>query len=97
MVYREKPHSIKRGGKELKISGFLASYYTPSNFIEVIEDVGSTHGGGDYVVRIIDPEGKFVKTKSFSISGAILLPSKPCTCSIQTLLTQGCQLPGVHI
>ena len=97
MVSRLEPTSTKINGKEVKINGFLASYYTPTNLVELMEDVHRTYGGGKYNVKIVDPAGKYLKTKIFEISGEAKLPARPCSCSIETLMLRGCQLPGVHV
>ena len=65
MVLRLEPQMIK----STKISGYLQTFHLPTTIPDIIEKVGETYGGGKYQIRIVDGAGKYVKSKTFEISG----------------------------
>lgn len=97
MVFRDGPLSIKQKGREVMIGGYLETFHTPTNMVELIENIGCMHGGGKYRVWVVTQAGKHVKTKTFEISGTVLVPTRPCNCSTETLMLRGCQLPRFHV
>ena len=70
MALRLEPQSIKG----TKINGYLKTYHLPTSIPDIIEDVGYTYGGGKYQIRIVDGVGKYVKSKTFEISGLPKIP-----------------------
>jgi hypothetical protein len=70
MVMRLEPQSIKG----LKISGYLETFHLPTSIPDIIEQVGQRYGGGKYNLRIVDGNGKYVKSKTFEIAGLPKIP-----------------------
>jgi len=87
-VYRLENGSGRRGDPLVK-KGFLRDFSLPITLPDVIEIVARNYGGGKYKLQIIDSKGKYVKSKTFDISG----PSKPspCNCPIRKLMVAGCK------
>lgn len=71
MVVRLKPIEIDG----LKTGGYLKTFYLPITIPDIIEKIGEEYGGGKYQIKIVDEEGKFIKSKSFEISGYPKSPS----------------------
>lgn len=65
MVLRIEPTEIDG----IKINGYLKTFYLPTTVPDVIEKVAKEYGGGKYKLRIVDDAGKYVKSKTFEISG----------------------------
>lgn len=72
MVLRLEPTTIKG----TKINGYLKTFHLPITIPHIIEEIGITHGGGKYQIRIIDSTGKYVRSKTFEISGLPKIPKK---------------------
>jgi len=70
MVLRLEPQVIKG----MKISGYLQTFHLPTTIPDIIEKVGETYGGGKYQIKIVDGAGKYVKSKTFEISGLPKIP-----------------------
>ena len=65
MVLRLEPQMLEG----VKISGYLKTFSLPTIIPDIIEEIGKDHGGGKYQIRIVDDTGKFIKSKTFEISG----------------------------
>jgi len=65
MVMRLEPQMIKG----IKISGYLKTFHLPTTIPDIIEEIGVDHGGGKFQIKIVDGAGKYVKSKTFEISG----------------------------
>ena len=59
---------------ETKISGYLETFHLPTTIPDIIEKVGIKYGGGKYSLRVVDDKGRFVKTKTFEITGIAKIP-----------------------
>jgi len=70
MVMRLEPQMIKG----TKINGYLDTFHLPTTIPDIIENVGQKYGGGKYQLRIVDGTGKYVKSKTFEISGLPKIP-----------------------
>jgi len=70
MVLRLEPATIKG----TKISGYLETFHLPTTIPDIIEQIGQRYGGGRYQIRIVDASGKYVKSRSFEISGLPKIP-----------------------
>jgi len=65
MTLRLEPQVIKG----TKINGYLETFHLPTTIPDIIEQVGQKYGGGKFQIRIVDGAGKYVKSKTFEISG----------------------------
>jgi hypothetical protein len=65
MVLRLEPQMTKG----VKINGYLQTHHLPTTIPDVIEKTGQQYGGGKFQIRIVDGAGKYVKSKTFEISG----------------------------
>jgi len=72
MVLRLEPQMIKG----TKINGYLETFHLPTTIPDIIEAVGQKYGGGKYQLRIVDGTGKYVKSKTFEISGLPKIPKE---------------------
>lgn len=70
MLYRLEPQTHKG----LKIAGYLETYYLPISIPDIIEKTGNLHGGGRYIIKAVDSNGKYIRTKTFDIAGIPKLP-----------------------
>lgn len=70
MAIRTEPSTIKG----VKISGYLETFHLPTSIPEIIEKLGQKYGGGRYSIRIVNGAGKYVKQKTFEISGLPKIP-----------------------
>ena len=71
MVLRMEPQLIK--GQ--KINGYLETFHLPTTIPDIIEQIGQKYGGGKFQIKIVDGTGKYVKSKTFEISGMPKIPS----------------------
>ena len=72
MVLRLEPTVIKG----TKISGYLKTHHMPTCVPDIIEETEKNFGGGKFQIRIVDPAGKYVKSKTFEISGLPKIPER---------------------
>jgi len=72
MVMRLEPQMIKG----TKINGYLDTFHLPTTIPDIIETVGQKYGGGKFQLRIVDGTGKYVKSKTFEISGLPKIPKE---------------------
>jgi len=70
MLMRLEPHMMAGN----KINGYLDTHHLPTTIPDIIEKTGMKYGGGKYQLRIVDDSGKYVKSKTFEISGLPKLP-----------------------
>lgn len=71
MVLRLEPQVIE----DQKISGYLQTFHLPITIPDIIEKIEHKYGGGRYQIRIVDGVGKYVKSKTFEVSGKPKIPS----------------------
>ena len=71
MVLRMEPQVVK--GQ--KINGYLETFHLPTTIPDIIEQIGQKYGGGKFQIKIVDGTGKYVKSKTFEISGMPKIPS----------------------
>jgi len=45
--------------------GYLDTFQLPTTIVDVIAQVGDKYGGGEYEVRVVDYQGKYIKSKVF--------------------------------
>jgi len=50
-------------------TGYLKTFNLPITIPNIIEQIGLEFGGGAYQLRIVDANGKCIKSKGFDISG----------------------------
>lgn len=81
MAIRTEPSTIKG----VKISGYLETFHLPTSIPEIIEKLGQKYGGGRYSIRIVDGSGKYVKQKTFEISGLPKIPEPTVEASSQSV------------
>jgi hypothetical protein len=92
MVLRLEPQVIK----SMKISGYLQTFHLPTTIPDIIEQVGETYGGGKYQIRIVDGAGKYVKSKTFEISGLPKIPAPVTPAGTPTAAVEG-EAPAVAV
>jgi hypothetical protein len=68
--------------KGQKIAGYLGTYYLPTTVPDIIEDIGLRYGGGKFLLKVIDDQGKYVKSKTFEIAG---IPKTLCPAELRIL------------
>lgn len=72
MVLRMEPATVKG----VKVAGYLETHHLPTTIPDIIEKTGERYGGGKFQIRIVDGFGKYVKSKTFEVSGLPRLPDK---------------------